>query len=89
MNDRRKMPYLQRYALTVAFLWTALIVYFLYLNTKQHKAENFKIAYAYAYVGQQKDVLYRRWSAMHGGVYVPVTKVTQPNPYLSHLWIFR
>ncbi len=27
-------------------------------------------------------VLAREWNAMHGGVYVPVTKETQPNPYL-------
>lgn len=25
----------------------------------------------------------RRWSARHGGVYVPVTEDTQPNPYLT------
>jgi hypothetical protein len=25
----------------------------------------------------------RRWNAIHGGVYVKVTKITQPNPYLD------
>ncbi len=29
-----------------------------------------------------KDVLYREWNARHGGVYVPVTPETPPNPYL-------
>lgn len=28
--------------------------------------------------------LTRDWNARHGGVYVPVTKTTQPNPYLEH-----
>ncbi len=28
--------------------------------------------------------LMRDWNAMHGGVYVPVTATTQPNPYLIH-----
>lgn len=28
--------------------------------------------------------LTRNWNARHGGVYVPVTKETQPNPYLDH-----
>jgi PAS domain S-box-containing protein len=32
-----------------------------------------------------KDVLYRRWNASHGGVYVPVTLKTPPNPYLSDI----
>lgn len=31
----------------------------------------------------ERIVLDRRWNAMHGGVYVPVTKETQPNPYLD------
>ena len=26
----------------------------------------------------------REWNARHGGVYVPVTEATQPNPYLEH-----
>jgi len=33
----------------------------------------------------QKDVLYRRWAASHGGVYAPVSKLTPPNPYLSNI----
>jgi len=32
-----------------------------------------------------KDLLYRRWASMHGGVYVPITQVTPPNPDLSFL----
>lgn len=31
----------------------------------------------------ERVVLARRWNAMHGGVYVPVTKETPPNPYLD------
>jgi len=33
----------------------------------------------------EKDILYRRWAAQHGGVYAPVTEKTQPNPYLSNI----
>lgn len=29
------------------------------------------------------DLSYRVWNASHGGVYVPVTKETRPNPYLD------
>jgi hypothetical protein len=32
-----------------------------------------------------KDVNYRRWATLHGGVYVPVTPETPPNPYLSEI----
>lgn len=33
----------------------------------------------------EKDLVYRRWAAAHGGVYVPVTEETPPNPYLAHV----
>ncbi len=32
-----------------------------------------------------KDITFRKWIAMHGGVYVPTTKKTPPNPYLTHI----
>ena len=31
----------------------------------------------------EQIVVTRSWNALHGGVYVPVTKETQPNPYLK------
>lgn len=33
----------------------------------------------------EKDLLVLRWNAAHGGVYVPVTGRTPPNPHLAHL----
>jgi len=38
-----------------------------------------------AVVSVKKDLAYRSWVASHGGVYVPITKKTPPNPYLSHI----
>jgi PAS domain S-box-containing protein len=32
-----------------------------------------------------KDQAIRLWAASHGGVYVPISEKTQPNPFLSHL----
>lgn len=32
-----------------------------------------------------KDLSLRFWASKHGGVYVPVTDETQPNPFLSHI----
>jgi PAS domain S-box-containing protein len=32
-----------------------------------------------------KDVIARKWSAMHGGVYVEVSPINPPNPYLDHI----
>ena len=36
-----------------------------------------------ARVAHQRDVIYRRWNADHGGVYVPVSEQSTPNPYLD------
>ncbi|MEK6726565.1 MAG: PAS domain S-box protein [Deltaproteobacteria bacterium] len=38
-----------------------------------------------ALVAYEKDLIYRRWNADHGGVYAEVTEKTQPNRYLSGL----
>ncbi|MCU7834778.1 MAG: DUF3365 domain-containing protein [gamma proteobacterium symbiont of Taylorina sp.] len=32
-----------------------------------------------------KDLMFRKWIASHGGVYVTPTKRTPPNPYLAHI----
>ena len=36
-----------------------------------------------ARIAYNKDLVYRRWNASHGGVYVPVSDQTPPNPYLD------
>lgn len=33
----------------------------------------------------EKDLVFRNWVAEHGGVYVPITEKTPPNPYLEHI----
>jgi len=33
----------------------------------------------------ERDLVFRRWNAGHGGVYVPITETTQSNPYLEHI----
>lgn len=44
-----------------------------------------KYAINEARAGFEKDVIYRHWSAMHGGTYVPITDTTPQNPYLDHI----
>ena len=49
-------------------------------TVKRHKKE---ILENTAYQTFFKNLLYRRWIAMHGGVYVPVSEATPSNPYLD------
>jgi diguanylate cyclase (GGDEF)-like protein len=54
-------------------------------NLEQIKQKFLEIARAQAVITLEKDVISRHWSAGHGGVYVPMTNDTPPNPYLAHI----
>ncbi len=51
-------------------------------NEKKQQIEYAKVE---ALASFNKDLLYRRWASMHGGVYVPVTEFSPPNPYLEYI----
>jgi hypothetical protein len=38
-----------------------------------------------ARINFEKDLFYRRWATIHGGVYVPVTPETPPNRHLENV----
>lgn len=66
-------------------LWTG-VVFALFLADSLHLAHtvnDLAVAEARAYLN--KDQASRLWAASHGGVYVPVSEKTQPNPFLGHL----
>jgi diguanylate cyclase (GGDEF)-like protein/PAS domain S-box-containing protein len=68
-----------------AVAWTVLIgVSFALFCTQQYRSI-VDIAKAEARISLEKDTLFRMWGARHGGVYVPATSDTPPNPYLSKL----
>jgi PAS domain S-box-containing protein len=68
-----------------AILWTGVcagsIAYHVY-DSKRHINA---LARETAMESVEKDLLYRYWAAGHGGIYVPVTETTKPNPYLSNI----
>ena len=74
---------LQRVFLGLAAFWSAVILVLAALNAWQTYAATFDGARASASESFRKDVTYRSWASMHGGVYVPVTPQTPPNPDLA------
>lgn len=76
---------LKNYARILVVMWTAMIIGFLVWEVTEHKRETSEAARIKARAVISKDMYYRRWAAMHGGVYVPVTEVTKPNPYLADI----
>ena len=73
-----------RSTLIAAALWVLLIG--LSLGWNRHQIDNSMtvLAESEANAAFQKDITYRLWAAMRGGVYVPITDMTPPNPYLAH-----
>ncbi len=71
------------YALTVAVVWTAVVAGSLVWNVIQVRRNTQEAARIQAWSAFEKDVIYRRWNAQHGGVFALVTEGTQPNPYLD------
>jgi len=67
----------------VALAWTLLVGASFAINRYQHinDAEIQARLVASAYI--DKDLAVRRWINDHGGVYVPPTERTPPNPYLN------
>lgn len=74
--EKIKLPFLQlkRYVWVLAVVWTIVIATSLVWNVLQTKQETLEVARIQALEAHEKDVIYRRWNAGHGGVYVPVTK---------------
>jgi PAS domain S-box-containing protein len=62
-------------AVAASAVWNARLLHDAMVEAAVQEARN----------GCNKDVIFRRWAAMHGGVYVPATSNTPPNPYLINV----
>ena len=68
----------------IALLWTIAIVVSLFWNFHQQEERLHALAFNNLKLSFDKDVVYRLWASRHGGVYVPISDHTPPNPYLAH-----
>jgi PAS domain S-box-containing protein len=65
--------------------WTVVLVLSLFWNWYYIGNSLMLLARSDAGSSYQKDLVYRRWASLHGGVYVPPTDKTPPNPYLKNI----
>ncbi len=63
--------------------WTAVLAFSLYWNTSKQEQQIRELARMQARTAWAKDIVYRKWNALHGGVYAPLTEHTPSNPYLD------
>lgn len=64
-------------------LWTGLVGGFFAVSDVLHRHEARQEAELVAEAYLHKDLAFRRWVTRHGGVYVPPSESTPPNPYLE------
>ncbi|MBC8413806.1 MAG: PAS domain S-box protein [Nitrospira sp.] len=76
---------MKRYAIVATLIWTSLIAGFCIWNISREQDQIRELAIKEARANFNKDLAFRYWATMHGGVYVKPDKRTPPNPYLKHL----
>ena len=81
----KQFLHLKRIGFTLAAAWTAAIFLVFGWHLWELRENTLESARIQASDAFEKDLVYRRWAAGHGGVYVPVTEATPPNPHLSHV----
>jgi len=82
MREKKKST-VDMAAIVAIIIWTALMACFLILGNNNEKDQTNQLSKHQARAFFQEIVTTRSWNATHGGVYVPVTSKTQPNPYLK------
>ena len=82
MNNKTVQD-ISRFSLAATVFWTLVIVVSAFWNMYQSRESTKKVVLNHAILSLDKDLVYRRWAAEHGGVYVPITGKTPPNPYLA------
>lgn len=76
---------LKRFALILIIAWTAAGCASLWWNFERIRRTVMDEVAIRARATYKTDLMYRKWNATHGGVYVPITESTQPNPYLDNI----
>ena len=80
----KSRPWLtMNFAWGIVLVWTVVISGLAVWSYAQTRRNAIEAAVIQARASFEKDVLYRRWNSMHGGVYARVTDTTLPNPYLD------
>lgn len=67
----------------ILIVWTLLVLGLSYISYQTMHGNALVAAKSAAINTFRKDLVYRKWASIHGGVYVPVTEHTPPNPYLA------
>ncbi len=74
---------LNRIIICSGLFWLIIVGMSCFWNYSKMRTQQKEIALQTTRSFFEQILITREWSAKHGGVYVPVTETTQPNPYLQ------
>jgi PAS domain S-box-containing protein len=72
----------RKYTFPLIIAWSVLIAGSLFWNFYHIRQNDLEKGRIEARTLFELNLMYRKWSSQHGGVYVPVTETFKPNPYL-------
>ena len=75
----------RRFFLRLAAVWTMGIGVICVIGLYYIRHDHLAATISHARGAYRKDVIYRLWAAQRGGVYVPPSALTPPNPYLAQV----
>ena len=74
----------RRWWAVLLVLWAVAVGLYTHLHLAQLREQMTQVALAGARNMFRMVILTRNWNASHGGIYVPVNRRVEPNPYLDH-----
>jgi len=80
-----RLSIIKQLALIVVFFWTLIISASLVWNYANERKQALDLVQKEAVITMNKDQAFRSWASKHGGIYVPVSDETPPNPFLAHV----
>jgi len=75
----------KKHSIIVATLFVTFMLISMFFNISNITKKQNKLLLEHAKNAYSKDLSFRKWVSMHGGVYVKPTLKTPPNKYLSHV----
>jgi len=85
IQSAKLIPFVWGLAVVWVVMGTLITAASLVWNINRQHNETIQLATIEASTVYEKDLIYHRWATQHDGVFVPITKKTQPNPYLAHI----
>ena len=83
LHTKIKHPSIHKFSLMIGVGWTIVLSGLFAWGVRQEMKQTNDVFTHQARSFFQLITTARAWNAIHGGVYVPVTETTQPNPYLD------